>query len=492
MGIIQRQALRNTIINFAGAGIGGIVRMLTPIFVPSSSEVGLVMILDTISGAFVSFLNLGYNQILIKLFPKYRNAEKGHHGFLLLGIWLSLIGVGISFLIFYFFSDSFANSKTDMELFRRFAFLVFPMIFFRIIFYNIDGYAKMLYNTFIGVFLDTFMNKLIIVLSMVLYASALITFDSFVYIYALSFCVPGLLVTIFAFMKTERIVMPARELRTPEERKKIYEYILFGMLLGASGSVVVYIDQLMILEMTSFKLLGIYSILFFAARFILIPTNAILRIAQVVISEAWEKNDQKTIRDIYQKSCVNLLLISSFLLGLGWTVINPVFSLHPKYAEYIEYSYIYLVLGIGIVVEMGTGVNAAIIASSKHYRYNMYFSVVTAVLLIGLNYFLISHYELAGAAVASLIVMTVINISRWYLLYRVYQLQPFDKQFAKAFVISASFILICYFVDYTAPPITKIILNTVVLTTVFWTIAIGLRLSPDINGWLKKIRSTYF
>lgn len=492
MGIIQRQALRNTIINFAGATLGGLVRMVSPIFIQNVSELGLIQLLDTISGTFVSLFSLGYNQVLVKIFPNYRNDERGHHGFLLLGLLLSLIGISISCLIYYFFGESFVKTDTDMDLYKRFGFLIFPMIFFRIVFFNIDGYAKMLYQTFIGVFLDTFLSKVFIMAAMILYVTAAISFDYFVYFYAFSFCVPGLLVLIFAFVKTKKIVLPSKELTSPAERKKIYEYILFGMLMGASGSIVLYIDNLMVAGMISFEMVAIYSLMFFAARFILIPSNAIIRIAQVVIAEAWVQQDLKTIREVYEKSCVNLLLIAVFLLGLGWTVLNIVLTLHPNYAEYAPYSYLFLILGTGIAIEMGTGVNTAIIGSSKHYKYNMYFNVILALLAIALNYFLISSYQLTGAAVASVVAMTLVNFGRWFLLYKVYQLQPFNRNFLKALLLSAAFLVLCIYIDYEAHPYVKIALNVVVLSALFWGVVVLLKLSVDINKWLLKMKHKFF
>lgn len=468
------------------------MRMLTPLVVPSNSELGLLGLIDSVSGMFVSVFSLGYNQILVKLFPKYRDEENGHHGFLIFGLYLSLIGVLISFIIFYFFGDFLVKEGEDLALFKRFSILIFPMIFFRIIFINIDGYAKMLFNTFIGAFLDTFLSRFFIIISMIVYAMAWISFDYFVIFYSLSFCVPGVLVVLFAFVKTKKIIMPSAELRSPDERKKIYEYIFFGMLVGASGSIVIYIDQFMISRMISMEMVGIYSILFFAARFILIPSTAINRIALVIVAELWTKDDRKTIGEVYEKSCVNQLLLASFLLGLGWSVLNPVFSLHPKYADYIEYSYLFLILGVGIIIEMATGANAAIIASSKHYKYNMYFNIVLAVLVIVLNYYLILDYQLKGAAVASLIAMTAVNFGRWFLLYKVYHLQPFNLNFVKALLFCSAFLVFCIWLDYDANPILKIILNLLGLTTLFWSFAIGLKFSVDVNKWLLKMRNKFF
>ncbi|MBK6951027.1 MAG: polysaccharide biosynthesis C-terminal domain-containing protein [Crocinitomicaceae bacterium] len=492
MGIIQRQALRNTIINFAGASLGGAMRLLMPIFMPSKAAVGLLGILDAFSASFVALFSLGYNQILIKLFPRFRDDEKGHHGLLILGLFLSLIGILVSFVIYYFFGEMMLNEDADLVLFRRFSFLIFPMIFFRIIFLNMDGYARMLYKTFIGVFLDTFLSKVFIAFAVILYAALWISFDYFVYLYALSFCIPGFLISIFAFIKTPKVVLPSKDLLAPSERKGIYEYIIFGMLIGASGSIVLYVDTLMLTKMISLDAVAIYSVMFFAARFILIPSAAIIRIAQVVLAEAWQKDDLETVRSVYTKSCVNQLLIGAFLLGLGWTVLGPVFSLHVKFDDYSPYSYLFLILGSGILIEMATGVNTAIIGTSRYYKYNMYFNIVLAVLCIVLNYFMIKEYQLTGAAVASVIAMTIVNFFRWLLLYRKYNLQPFNFVFVKAAFLSIGFLALCYYLDYEANAFVKIAINLAALTLLFWGLVIVLKLSPDVNKWLAKMKTKFF
>jgi len=492
VGIIQRQALRNSLINFIGAGFGGLTRLIMPLVTRNNTELGLLSILDSVSGIFVAVLGLGYHQVLLKIFPKYRNPENGHYGFFILGIFFSLIGISISFLIFIFFGDKLLRVETDITLFERFSFLIFPMIFFRIIFLNIDSYVRMLYQTFIGVFLETFLSKVVIAASIVLYVLLWIDFEQFVYLYAFSFCIPGLVVLVFAFMKTEKITMPSKVLFVPEERKKIYEYAVFGMLLGASTSIVLYIDQLMLGKMLSLEDVGIYSILFFAARFILIPSTGINRIAQVVVAESWLVNDMDTIKDVYVKSCVNQMLIAAFLLGLGWTMLDPVFSLHEKFTAFAENKELFLILGIGVLVEMSTGANAAIISTSKHYRYGMYLTVVLAVLAIVLNLLLIGKYQLVGAAIATTTAMSIVNILRWILLYKAYKLQPFDLNFFKAALLSALFLILCYYVSYEASPVVKIALNLIAGTIIFWGLVVGLKLSEDVNKWLLKMKNKFF
>ena len=492
MGIIQRQALRTTLIYFAGAAFGGIVRVvLMPLYI-TQTQIGLLHILDSISAVFVTLFGMGYEQILVKLFPKYRDAEKGHHGFFLFGVMLSLLGIAISFVIYFFFQDSFVNEGDDLDLFKRFGLLIFPMIFFRIIFLNIDHYARMLFNTILGVLVETLISKFIIAFALIGYVYMWFTFDELVYLYVISFCVPGVVMIIFAWRKTDRIVWPHRTIFERKERANLYQYILYGLLLGASGSLVLYIDSLMLAEMMSLKAAGIYGIFFIAARFIQIPARSIGRIAQVILAESWQKKDMENIRSVYEKSCVNQLLIASYMLGVGWACLDAALSLSPKLADYAPHQSLFLLLGFAITVDMATGVNGVIIGTSPKYKYLTYFHLGLAVLVIVFNYFLITSFDLLGAAIASLLAMGCINVARWYFLYKTFNLQPFNFNFFKAFLLSAGFITLCHFADYNVSPLVKIPVNVVVLTLLFWGLVVVMKLSPDVNNWLLKMKNKFF
>ena len=98
----------------------------------------------------------------------------------------------------------------------------------------------------------------------------------------------------------------------------------------------------------------------------------------------------------------------------------------------------------------------------------------------------------AGAAVASVIAMTIVNFFRWLLLYRKYNLQPFNFVFVKAAFLSIGFLVLCFYLDYEANAFVKIALNLAVLSILFWGLVIVLKLSPDVNKWLAKMRAKFF
>ena len=194
MGIIQRQAVRSTIITFSGIFVGSITRLIMPVLNVSSTYFGLLSLIDIISSTLTTVFALGFDQVMIKLFPKYRDEENGHNGFLLLGIFISLVGILLAWLVYFSMGDYFLKEDTDADLFRRFSFLIFPLIFCRIIYYNVDSYVRMLYNTVIGTFLESFVSKIVMLFSVVAFALTIVDTEGLVYIYSAAFCVPGLIV----------------------------------------------------------------------------------------------------------------------------------------------------------------------------------------------------------------------------------------------------------------------------------------------------------
>jgi len=201
LGIIQKQALRSTFINFIGIGFGSISRFLMP-FVLEAYQIGIVSIIDAIAGSFSLIFNMGYHLVLKKMFPNYRNEDDGHAGFLALGIFLTLFGFLTGFGIYYFFEDFIlSNNSEDINLIKPFAFLIPILIFFKILFVNIDGYVKMLFKTVIGTFLDGFVTKIIVFTGILLFIYSIIDYEYFVYIYTASLSIPGLVILIYAIYK---------------------------------------------------------------------------------------------------------------------------------------------------------------------------------------------------------------------------------------------------------------------------------------------------
>ena len=219
-----------------------------------------------------------------------------------------------------------------------------------------------------------------------------------------------------------------------------------------------------------------------------IPAKSINKISSVVLAESWKEKDLKNIQDVYAKSATNLLVIGTFLFVIGWSCLDAVLTFLP---EYQIGKYVFFFLGLAKLIELGTGVNHEIIDTSEKYRYNTYFNTLLAVLVIGLNFFLIQYYGIIGAAIASFIAMTIVNVLRAALLKRAYNLWPFKGGFYKMVFIAAAFIVLASVLNYEANPFVKLAINFFGLSILYWVIIIKMNISPEINQWLLKMKKKF-
>ncbi|MCB9223350.1 MAG: polysaccharide biosynthesis C-terminal domain-containing protein [Crocinitomicaceae bacterium] len=482
--------MQSTIINFVGIGFGAISRLIQP-FVMSSSQIGILSFIDSINGVFAIIFSLGYNLIMKKIFPSYRDEDKGHHGFLVFGLLLSIVGIAIGLTIFFLLEEQIITNRSEnQDIVRPFVYAIPVLIIFKILYLNIDGYARMLFKTVIGTFLDGLLTKVIFLLLIIaLYLSAL-EFDSFILLYCIVLSAPGFLITLYAFKITKKITFPDRDIFKSENR--LGSYILFGLLAGSSSSIIQYVDTFMIYKMlpndaTSY--IGIYYLMMFAAVLISIPQRNINRISAVIISESWKENDIDNIQEIYQKSALNLLIIGSFLFIIGWACIDPVFEYLP---EYRIGKFAFFFLGLAKVIELGTGVNMEIIEASSKYKYIAYFNLLLAVLVILFNFIFIQYYGIVGAAFATFLAMLIVNFFRAVLLKRAFNLWPFSAKLYLTVLIVAIFITVFSFLDYSAHPLLKIAINASLITLIYWLLVVKLNLSEDINGTFYRLKKRFF
>ena len=101
MGIIEKQATQNALYSYLGA-ILGFISVLWLSHSLSTDENGLIRILISISTLLAQFSSLGFSAVTTRLFPYFRNKDKGHHGFLFYAIIVSLVGFLLCWIVFIF------------------------------------------------------------------------------------------------------------------------------------------------------------------------------------------------------------------------------------------------------------------------------------------------------------------------------------------------------------------------------------------------------
>ena len=90
MGVIQRQSLKHSAVNFVGLVVGSLSMLL--VYPHTLEAYGLIQFLLWVAVIGLPVYALGANILAVRFFQKFVDSATGHHGFLrlLLGLCLFL------------------------------------------------------------------------------------------------------------------------------------------------------------------------------------------------------------------------------------------------------------------------------------------------------------------------------------------------------------------------------------------------------------------
>ena len=492
MGIIEKQATKNAIYSYLGAGLGFVI-LLWSSHVLSTDENGLTRILVSISALFSQFAGLGFNTVTIRFFPYFRNKDKGHHGFLFYGIIITLIGFLLCYVCFYVFKDQIiANNQTKSKLFVDYLFYLMPLTLFTLFFNLFDYYLRAGYSSVIGSSSKDFLQRILILISLSLYFTGVIGFSLFLFLYVSATCIPTLILLFYIIKLGEWHVKPIRGFVSKELRIEIIKLSLFSILSGGAGVLISSIDIIMVNQKLGLTQTGIYSIAFYFGTIISIPLRSLYRIAMGIVSEAFKNEDIPEIKSLYRKSC-NTQLVIGLLLFIGiWSNIDNIMALLPP--EYASGKNVILFISLGYLIDMATGINYIIMLTSKYYRFDGYFMIIVLFLTILANYILIPIYGITGSAIATAITISIYNIMRWLFLYFKFNMQPYDFNTIKIGIIAIIAFLPGYFIPHIQVFFSPKIINTIidiairssVVGGVFILLILKAEAAPEINNKIRK------
>lgn len=484
MGIIEKQATKNAIYSYLGAGLGFLTVMWSSHLL-NPDENGLTRILVSVSALFSQFAGLGFNAVTVRYFPYFRNKDKGHHGYLFYGIITTLTGFLLCYICFYIFKNQIiANNQEKSKLFVDYLFYLMPLTLFTLFFNLFDYYLRACYSSVIGSSSRDFIQRLLILLCLFLYFTKTINFSIFVFLYITATCIPTLILLFYIVKMKEWHIKPVRGFISKELRKEMIKLSLFSILAGGAGVLILNIDIIMVNQKLGLTQTGIYGIAFYFGTIISIPSRSLLRIAMSVIAEAFKKNDLIEINSLYKKSCNNQLAIGLLLFVGIWINIDNIMTLLPK--EYAEGKNVILLISLGYLIDMGTGINYIIMITSKYYKFDGYFMFFTLFVTILANYILIPVYGITGSALATAITITAYNLMRWLFLFFRFKMQPYDFNIVKIIVIAAIVFIPGYFIPRIPYLFADIIIRSSITGGLFILLLLKTEATPEINHKIRK------
>jgi O-antigen/teichoic acid export membrane protein len=193
----------------------------------------------------------------------------------------------------------------------------------------------------------------------------------------------------------------------------------------------------------------------------------------------WKEKNFPEIRRIYQRSSINMLLISLFIFGNVWLNVRDGLAVLHIQNEYATGIPALLLFGIIRIIDAGTGVNGQIIGASNFWRFEFVTGIIMLALRIPLSYIFIKRYGIIGSAYGDLISLSVYNYIRYDFLRRKFNMQPFTWKTVYSLLVGFAAYYITYYIFRMQTGWFAIVGRSVVFSSLLVAAIFAFRLTPD-------------
>lgn len=488
MGVIQRQGSKQSIVKLAGVMIGFISILL--IYPLDLEAYGYAQFLYSASLLIIPIMGMGVSQSAVKFFAEYQGVQGQKPDFLWTILLLHVLPFLIFIFLFFIFRESFYDLLSvidfNVNLFRANEWTILCLATLLMLYNSVSLYI----SNYGRIVIPTVINELgykvflpAVVLALYLGYIA----RDHIAIFLIGFFVVALL-SLLAYARYLNVVKGFFTIQflTRERVLRIAKYCLYSALSGLGVILAYRIDAVMVTGLLGESKCGLYLTLLTMAMVIDIPNQAIGKIAGPIISKSWTEGDHNEIQNIYSKASLNSLIIGILIFMCIWFNLESIFALSSRPEEFIGTSQIFLFLAIAKLIDAMTGINTHILIYSDYYKYNLWFLLILGLCNIGFNIYLIDVYGLLGAAIATLLSLTLYNVIKYFFIRNVMKMGPFSWRTGLVLLISAAVFILIDLVPTPSSIIGTILIRSILIVTLFGPAIYFSKASVDFNSLVDK------
>ncbi len=485
MGLVQRDSFHITLISYAGAVIGYLNKIFLFTNFLSTEQVGLANLMITISVLYAQVAALGSYNITVRFFPFFNERKDGQFGFHTALIAWAMAGFIIATALFLFVNKPFIFFYSDSgPLLVEYSLYIIPLAMASLYYQLFESYLRSLRKNLVPTILHELGARLFVTASILIFAMGYISFPAFVLIYVAANCLPALLIIGYTVLIKQFVIKPALTPLFRRLGKIMLVYGLFSMFNNLSIMLLGSIDALMVAGMIDLGSAGIYTTMIFITSVMLIPYRSMLKVSGPIVADYWKTRSMGKMEVLYKKATASNLVVGGGIFLLIWVNLDAVFALMP--GAYETGKMVFLLLGMGKLFDMATGLNGTILLMSKKFRYDLFFTMGLVVFAVITNMLFIPILGMNGAALASMLTIMAFNAIRILFIRHLFKIQPFEwKQCFVPILIALIMVLssttgqiINLYVDV---PVRSLIAGLLFLLPVMW-----LKISPDLNQMIQS------
>ena len=475
MGIVTKQTFQNILIIGIAFAFGG---LNTLVFYPaflSAEAYGLVVFLLATSNLLMPLIGFGIHQTIIRYYSSYPTKEMQDRflsAVILIPFFVALL-IGAICIIFY---HTIVNSLAiENPMISDYTWVIFVVAIATAYFEVFYAWARVQLQSVIGNALKEIFPRLFLFFLLIAVYFLQLTFEQFIVVLVI-----GYYLRLFLMILLANHYYPIRiRLHFPSNMRSILIYATTIVLAAFAGSLILDIDKFMIPQLQEIQQTAFYAVAIFAATLVEVPARAMTQILNPFVATAINDNNTGEVNHLYQKSALNLVIVSGWIFLVINLNSEALFSLLPD-AGYQTATAVVLYISLAKLITMIFGCGNAIISNSSFYQITLVFSIAMALGVTALNIMWIPLYGIDGAALATLVVIGASVVLKMIYLYFKIKAHPFSWNLWKTLIVVALLFVAFQKLSFNMSPILQIILTSTLVSVLYIATVIQFKLSNDL------------
>lgn len=500
MGIIIRQSIKGTLVNYLGVAVGFITTFFVLTHYLTAEEVGLTRVLIDAAVLFSSFAQLGTSSSIIRFFPYFKDEEGKNHGFFFWTLIVPVVGFLIFLLVLLLFKQPIVNMFSEKSpLFVNYFRFVIPISLFMLYETVFEANANVLMRIVIPKMVREVGVRVGLLAGYLLYGFHYISLDGLVISFCITYFLAALIDILYLFSLQKISLKPDLKFITKPMLRDIALYTLFLILAAIAGNITPLLSSFFVSAQMGLMYTGIFAIANYIATVIEIPNRSLNAIANPKISEAIKDQDFKKAESLCKNVSLHLLLSSVIVFYIIWINVDLMFQILPNGDQYEAGKSVILILGFARLSNSTFLVGASALNYSKYYYLSLVFTLLLTVSAVVLNVVLVPIMGMNGAALANFLSYFVYYLFLLILLKWKLNISVFSKNQLKVIAL----VVVLYWINFLwmktlTPMVTHVhshamavsIVEGVVRTGVMMVLCVFLtyiyKISPEVNSLIEK------
>lgn len=490
MGIVFRQSVKSTLVIFAGALLGALTIFISTKYIPQQ-QFGIIKYITNQAVVASQLTMIGMNIVLAIYIHKYKDDDPRKP--VLITISLA-IPVAITILLsglYFLFKPIILTTlyqPADRAYMDRFYVLTPLFTLFWTLLLLLEHYLNSQMKVAKSVMMREVVVRLLNIGVVLLYIFNYIGINMLIIGSVLIYVVPIIFLWFFC-KQTPGFALSFRwSVISKAEQKDILHFAWYHMLVGISINLLGYLDSLMLapLDKSGMASVAEYTVAVFVISFLQIPYRAMATASLPDLTKSYEAGDMLLVETFFKRSAINTLIAAIGMCVLIVMNMDNVVRILDK--DYASVYWLVIILAIGKLIDISTGLNNEMISISKHYKFSFYLSMFLVLMIFLFNWYLIPRIGVFGAAWGTTLALIIFNITKYIFLWWKMRLQPFSKGSVLVLIAGIAAAIAGYLLPFLVNPFVDATVRSIIVLGVYVALLLAFKPSEDLSHFLASIK----